>query len=228
MATRRQAVDNSPAFRWIVKIIYIVYLALYTTYALYNFLHDEGDILINVLVISFTSVSALILIVTTVMDYVVKDDEALSTAKVTLHTLKNIFKVIKVAISVIVLIQTINDNSWSVFNIVVVVMSLPLSLLLLLIEYVYVSIANSVRNRRKGAISLDDFDDEEMAAALLAAKNQQNKRSSAEFWASLLAWELTGYEDIDDISDTYDAVRDDKLKKKLLPDDYVEPEPILE
>jgi len=225
----RQNADNSPVFRWIIKFIYVVYLVIYAVYAVSNYLNGEGSFLVNVIVLSFTSLSALILIITTIMDYVVKDSDTRSTAKVTLHTLKNMFKVIKVGVSVLVLINTISDNSWNAFNIIVIVISLPVSLLLLCIEYIYFSIAKYVRYIRNGGINLDDLDDDEAAVLIEMQKHRRKNRRNAGFFSTFMTGELTGEEDVDTDEDTLDAVRSVRNGRRYrLPSNYSEPELVLE
>ena len=145
-------------FNILMKVIYIAYLAMYMAYAVLNYIAETGNDLVNFIVISFISVSIVIFIIANVMDWVYKNADARSKIKVRLHTLRNVFKIIKVGVTILVLAQTITDDSWNALTITMLVISLPTSLLWLLGEYIYVAVKGIFR--RGGKTQTEDTDEE--------------------------------------------------------------------
>ena len=145
-------------FNILMKVIYIAYLAMYMAYAVLNYIAETGNDLVNFIVISFISVSIVIFIIANVMDWVYKNADARSKIKVRLHTLRNVFKIIKVGVTILVLAQTITDDSWNALTITMLVISLPTSLLWLLGEYIYVAVKGIFR--RGGKTQSEDTDEE--------------------------------------------------------------------
>ena len=146
-------------FNILMKVLYIAYLAMYMAYAVLNYIAETGNDFVNFIVITFISVSIVIFVIANVLDWVYKNADARSKIKVRLHTLRNVFKIIKVGVSILVLAQTISDDSWNALTITMLVISLPTSLIWLLGEYVYVAIAGIFRRKgRKN--SADDADEE--------------------------------------------------------------------
>ena len=145
-------------FNILMKVIYIAYLAMYMAYAVLNYIAETGNDLVNFIVISFISVSIVIFIIANVMDWVYKNADARSKIKVRLHTLRNVFKIIKVGVTILVLAQTITDDSWNALTITMLVISLPTSLLWLLGEYIYVAVKGIFR--RGGRTQSEDTDEE--------------------------------------------------------------------
>ena len=146
-------------FNILMKVLYIAYLAMYMAYAVLNYIADTGNDFVNFIVITFISVSIVIFVIANVLDWVYKNADARSKIKVRLHTLRNMFKIIKVGVSILVLAQTISDDSWNALTITMLVISLPTSLIWLLGEYVYVAIAGIFRHKgRKN--SAEDADEE--------------------------------------------------------------------
>ena len=145
-------------FNILMKVIYIAYLAMYMAYAVLNYIAETGNDLVNFIVISFISVSIVIFIIANVMDWVYKNADARSKIKVRLHTLRNVFKIIKVGVTILVLAQTITDDSWNALTITMLVISLPTSLLWLLGEYIYVAVKGIFR--RGGKTQSEDADEE--------------------------------------------------------------------
>ena len=142
----------------LMKVLYIAYLAMYMTYAVTNYIQGTGNDLVNFIVIAFISLSVFIFILANILDWTAKNADARSKIKVRLHTMRNIFKIIKVGVSVLVLAQTITDDSWDALTIAMLVISLPTGLLWLLGEYVYVALAGIFR--RGGRRSSPDEDEE--------------------------------------------------------------------
>ena len=146
-------------FNILMKVLYIAYLAMYMAYAVLNYIAETGNDFVNFIVITFISVSIVIFVIANVLDWVYKNADARSKIKVRLHTLRNMFKIIKVGVSILVLAQTISDDSWNALTITMLVISLPTSLIWLLGEYVYVAIAGIFRRKgRKN--SAEDADEE--------------------------------------------------------------------
>ena len=145
-------------FNILMKVIYIAYLAMYMAYAVLNYIAETGNDLVNFIVISFISVSIVIFIIANVMDWVYKNADARSKIKVRLHTLRNVFKIIKVGVTILVLAQTITDDSWNALTITMLVISLPTSLLWLLGEYIYVAVKGIFS--RGGKTQTEDTDEE--------------------------------------------------------------------
>ena len=145
-------------FNILMKVIYIAYLAMYMAYAVLNYIAETGNDLVNFIVISFISVSIVIFIIANVMDWVYKNADARSKIKVRLHTLRNVFKIIKVGVTILVLAQTITDDSWNALTITMLVISLPTSLLWLLGEYIYVAVKGIFH--RGGKAQSEDTDEE--------------------------------------------------------------------
>ena len=145
-------------FNILMKVIYIAYLAMYMAYAVLNYIAETGNDLVNFIVISFISVSIVIFIIANVMDWVYKNADARSKIKVRLHTLRNVFKIIKVGVTILVLAQTITDDSWNALTITMLVISLPTSLLWLLGEYIYVAVKGIFH--RGGRTQSEDTDEE--------------------------------------------------------------------
>lgn len=146
-------------FNILMKVLYIAYLAMYMAYAVLNYIAETGNDFVNFIVITFISVSIVIFVTANVLDWVYKNADARSKIKVRLHTLRNMFKIIKVGVSILVLAQTISDDSWNALTITMLVISLPTSLIWLLGEYVYVAIAGIFRHKgRKN--SAEDADEE--------------------------------------------------------------------
>ena len=145
-------------FNILMKVIYIAYLAMYMAYAVLNYIAETGNDLVNFIVISFISVSIVIFIIANVMDWVYKNADARSKIKVRLHTLRNVFKIIKVGVTILVLAQTITDDSWNALTITMLVISLPTSLLWLLGEYIYVAVKGIFS--RGGRTQSEDTDEE--------------------------------------------------------------------
>ena len=146
-------------FNILMKVLYIAYLAMYMAYAVLNYIAETGNDFVNFIVITFISVSIVIFVIANVLDWVYKNADARSKIKVRLHTLRNMFKIIKVGVSILVLAQTISDDSWNALTITMLVISLPTSLIWLLGEYVYVAIAGIFRHKgRKN--SAEDADEE--------------------------------------------------------------------
>lgn len=146
-------------FNILMKVLYIAYLAMYMAYAVLNYIAETGNDFVNFIVITFISVSIVIFVIANVLDWVYKNADARSKIKVRLHTLRNVFKIIKVGVSILVLAQTISDDSWNALTITMLVISLPTSLIWLLGEYVYVAIAGIFRRKgRKN--SAEDADEE--------------------------------------------------------------------
>ena len=146
-------------FNILMKVLYIAYLAMYMAYAVLNYIAETGNDFVNFIVITFISVSIVIFVIANVLDWVYKNADARSKIKVRLHTLRNVFKIIKVGVSILVLAQTISDDSWNALTITMLVISLPTSLIWLLGEYVYVAIAGIFRHKgRKN--SAEDADEE--------------------------------------------------------------------
>lgn len=146
-------------FNILMKVLYITYLAMYMAYAVLNYIAETGNDFVNFIVITFISVSIVIFVIANVLDWVYKNADARSKIKVRLHTLRNMFKIIKVGVSILVLAQTISDDSWNALTITMLVISLPTSLIWLLGEYVYVAIAGIFRRKgRKN--SAEDADEE--------------------------------------------------------------------
>ena len=145
-------------FNILMKVIYIAYLAMYMAYAVLNYIAETGNDLVNFIVISFISVSIVIFIIANVMDWVYKNADARSKIKVRLHTLRNVFKIIKVGVTILVLAQTITDDSWNALTITMLVISLPTSLLWLLGEYIYVAVKGIFRSGGRG--QSEDTDEE--------------------------------------------------------------------
>ena len=145
-------------FNILMKVIYIAYLAMYMAYAVLNYIAETGNDLVNFIVISFISVSIVIFIIANVMDWVYKNADARSKIKVRLHTLRNVFKIIKVGVTILVLAQTITDDSWNALTITMLVISLPTSLLWLLGEYIYVAVKGIFS--RGGKTQSEDTDEE--------------------------------------------------------------------
>ena len=151
-------------FNILMKVLYIAYLAMYMAYAVLNYIAETGNDFVNFIVITFISVSIVIFVIANVLDWVYKNADARSKIKVRLHTLRNMFKIIKVGVSILVLAQTISDDSWNALTITMLVISLPTSLIWLLGEYVYVAIAGIFRRKgRKN--SAEDADEENDDAA---------------------------------------------------------------
>ena len=149
---------ESIVFNMLMKVLYIAYLAMYMTYAVTNYIQGTGNDLVNFIVIAFISLSVFIFILANILDWTAKNADARSKIKVRLHTMRNIFKIIKVGVSVLVLAQTITDDSWDALTIAMLVISLPTGLLWLLGEYVYVALAGIFR--RGGRRSSTDEDEE--------------------------------------------------------------------
>ena len=145
-------------FNILMKVIYIAYLAMYMAYAVLNYIAETGNDLVNFIVISFISVSIVIFIIANVMDWVYKNADARSKIKVRLHTLRNVFKIIKVGVTILVLAQTITDDSWNALTITMLVISLPTSLLWLLGEYIYVAVKGIFSRGGRG--QSEDTDEE--------------------------------------------------------------------
>ena len=145
-------------FNILMKVIYIAYLAMYMAYAVLNYIAETGNDLVNFIVISFISVSIVIFIIANVMDWAYKNADARSKIKVRLHTLRNVFKIIKVGVTILVLAQTITDDSWNALTITMLVISLPTSLLWLLGEYIYVAVKGIFH--RGGKAQSEDTDEE--------------------------------------------------------------------
>ena len=74
--------------------------------------------------------------------------------------LRNLFRIIKVGVSLLVLAQTISENSWDALTIAMLIISLPTSLLWLLGEYIYVAVAGIFRSNARRHMSQEDTDEE--------------------------------------------------------------------
>ena len=145
-------------FNILMKVIYIAYLAMYMAYAVLNYIAETGNDLVNFIVILFISISIVIFVIANILDWVYKNADARSKIKVRLHTLRNMFKIIKVGVTILVLAQTISDDSWNALTITMLVISLPTSLLWLLGEYIYVAVTGIFRRGNKK--SSEDTDEE--------------------------------------------------------------------
>ncbi len=147
-------------FNMLMKALYIAYLAMYMAYAVLNYIDGTGNYLVNFIVILFISFSVVIFFIANILDWVYKNADGRSKIKVRLHALRNLFRIIKVGVSLLVLAQTISENSWDALTIAMLIISLPTSLLWLLGEYIYVAVAGIFRSNARRHMSQEDTDEE--------------------------------------------------------------------
>ena len=151
---------ESIVFNILMKVLYVAYLAMYMAYAVTNYINGTGNDIVNFLVLLFISASAVVFIIANVLDWATKNADARSKIKVRLHTLRNIFKLIKVVVSLMVFAQTITDDSWNAFTIIMLIISLPTSFLWLFGEYVYVAVMSIFRRGPRRKKNAEDTDEE--------------------------------------------------------------------
>ena len=151
---------ESIVFNILMKVLYVAYLAMYMAYAVTNYINGTGNDIVNFLVLLFISASAVVFIIANVLDWATKNADARSKIKVRLHTLRNIFKLIKVVVSLMVFAQTITDDSWNAFTIIMLIISLPTSFLWLFGEYVYVAVMSIFRRGQRRKKNAEDTDEE--------------------------------------------------------------------
>ena len=151
---------ESIVFNILMKVLYVAYLAMYMAYAVTNYINGTGNDIVNFLVLLFISASAVVFIIANVLDWATKNADARSKIKVRLHTLRNIFKLIKVMVSLMVFAQTITDDSWNAFTIIMLIISLPTSFLWLFGEYVYVAVMSIFRRGPRRKKNAEDTDEE--------------------------------------------------------------------